>query len=100
MLFFIKINTDCVIFSLNLNTSHVILYQNPVKSTSPPESNLNTSHVILYHKAVYRFEGVNSKFKYISCYSLSGIEPGTSHALPHLNTSHVILYPYRFQREE
>ena len=52
MLFFINGETDCWIESVNLNTSHVILYQIAEEWDGTKEWYLNTSHVILYHYQV------------------------------------------------
>ena len=96
------------------NTSHVILYRRFYGILEVVKTNSNTSHVILYPirdsiscsnyqiqihlmlffilSALYHLTTF-SRFKYISCYSLS--HPLVSIGLSRMdsNTSHVILYP-------
>ena len=56
--------------TLDLNTSHVILYLRERMMVSTDLQDLNTSHVILY-PAREHYERTHIVFKYISCYSLS-----------------------------
>ena len=78
-------------FPKNLNTSHVILYPRSLLLPSFPYTYLNTSHVILYlEQSLNTYE--LTKFKYISCYSLSEQRHSWIFFQRNLNTSHVILY--------
>ena len=70
MLFFIPLPAIETQNGFNLNTSHVILYQDLRKDKNPVFRHLNTSHVILYHMTQLLGK-VRKVFKYISCYSLS-----------------------------
>ena len=101
---------------VDLNTSHVILYQcvytrsdrrkkfkyiscyslsNKLSDCSLPPKNLNTSHVILYLASPHFIGHHEAIFKYISCYSLSILQMVFLTSRIHLNTSHVILYHKR-----
>ncbi len=53
--------------------------------------NSNTSHVIVYQKRLFR-SICRCKFKYISCYCLSGLNDKYQAAIADSNTSHVIVY--------
>ena len=56
----------------------------------------NTSHVILYHNTAGTATLI-SRFKYISCYSLSLQQNVLFHPRVHSNTSHVILYRWHIK---
>ena len=70
MLFFISVKNVRTALEHHLNTSHVILYPSEMSLHYYGLPYLNTSHVILY-RAYQGCYGKDTKFKYISCYSLS-----------------------------
>ena len=76
MLLFIPLLTSCKWYILCFNTSHVTLYLIPVSCTAK-----------------------NSKFQYISCYSLSEVSAIIAGPITRFNTSHVTLYPSTYRKE-
>ena len=57
--------------TLNLNTSHVLIYLKAFGDLRQHIKNLNTSHVLIYQNPYVQIKIPKDQFKYISCSYLS-----------------------------
>ena len=85
-------------FQYSFNTSHVTLYRLSYRNSYQLHLGFNTSHVTLYLIPV-SCTAKNSKFQYISCYSLSEVSAIIAGPITRFNTSHVTLYPSTYRKE-
>ena len=71
MLWFIKLKSCCLVSSVALNTSYVMVHHKDMLACPMPQMYLNTSYVMVHHVINDARMQIDPKFKYILCYGSS-----------------------------